>query len=232
MKLVSDGFYPIKEASKLTEIPERTLSRIAKKGAYKEIMLDVRKIDRRYVFSGAQLKELVEFIAKANEQLAKNLRQTKELAKKNKTGAPINVADLQKLDLDHIESFEFKFRREGQFPKEGSFVFIPSEYDYVEYLPGEYADAEEKLQEWKYQKQELIDQQKTFENLIKSQREQKEFYKEQLKYYQKLADRTLSMHEKLIETINLQTKDLFTKTVIDAKNTNWSDKNTKDGKSK
>ena len=40
------------------------------------------------------------------------------------------------------------------------------------------------------------------------------------------------MHEKLIETINLQTKDLFTKTVIDAKNTNWSDKNTKDGKSK
>ena len=82
MKLVSDGFYPIKEASKLTEIPERTLSRIAKNGVYKKITLDVRKIDRRYVFSGAQLKELVEFIDRINQQHAKTLRQTKELAKK------------------------------------------------------------------------------------------------------------------------------------------------------
>ena len=140
---------------------------------------------------------------------------------KNKTGATLNIADLQNLKLEEIEEFEFKFKRPGEFPKEGSFVFIPSEYDFAEYKPGEYADAEEKLKEWKHQKQALISQKIDFERLIKSQREQKEFYKGQLEYYQKLADRTLDMHAKLLETIHTQTKDHFIESTIRAKNTDW-----------
>ena len=212
---IKDGnFYSIKDSVKITQVSKRTLQRIAKEN-------NVRRIDRRYLFSGADLKKIIKEREQAPKEGAPAPKGITQAPTKNKIGATLNIADLQNLKLDEIEDFEFKFKRPGEFPKEGSFVFIPSEYDFAEYRPGEYADAEEKLQEWQYQKQELIDQKVNFERLIKSQREQKEFYKGQVEYYQKLADRTLDMHAKLLETIQTQTKDHFIQTTITAKTTDW-----------
>ena len=212
---IKDGdFYSINASVKITQVSKRTLQRIAKEN-------NVRRIDRRYLFSGADLKKIIKEREQAPKEGAPAPKGITQAPTKNKTGATLNIADLQNLKLDEIEDFEFKFRRPGEFPKEGSFVFIPSEYDFAEYRPGEYADAQEKLQEWQHQKQALIEQKTDFERLIKSQREQKEFYKGQLEYYQKLADRTLDMHEKLLETIQTQTKDHFIQTTITAKNTEW-----------
>ena len=212
---IKDGdFYSINASVKITQVSKRTLQRIAKEN-------NVRRIDRRYLFSGADLKKIIKEREQAPKEGAPAPKGITQAPNKKKTGATLNIADLQNLKLDEIEDFEFKFKRPGEFPKEGSFVFIPSEYDFAEYRPGEYADAEEKLQEWKHQKQALIDQKTDFERLIKSQREQKEFYKGQLEYYQKLADRTLDMHAKLLETIQTQTKDHFIQTTISAKNTEW-----------
>jgi len=212
---IKDGdFYSINASVKITQVSKRTLQRIAKEN-------NVRRIDRRYLFSGADLKKIIKEREQAPKEGAPAPKGITQAPTKNKTGATLNIADLQNLKLDEIEDFEFKFKRPGEFPKEGSFVFIPSEYDFAEYRPGEYADAQEKLQEWQHQKQALIEQKTDFERLIKSQREQKEFYKGQLEYYQKLADRTLDMHEKLLETIQTQTKDHFIQTTISAKNTDW-----------
>ena len=212
---IKDGdFYSINASVKITQVSKRTLQRIAKEN-------NVRRIDRRYLFSGADLKKIIKEREQAPKEGAPAPKGITQTPNKKKTGATLNIADLQNLKLDDIEDFEFKFKRPGEFPKEGSFVFIPSEYDFAEYRPGEYADAQEKLQEWQHQKQALIEQKTDFERLIKSQREQKEFYKGQLEYYQKLADRTLDMHAKLLETIQTQTKDHFIQTTISAKNTDW-----------
>ena len=52
MDIIDDHFYTIKESSKLTNIPERTLSRIGKRE-------NARKVDGRYLFTGGQLKALI-----------------------------------------------------------------------------------------------------------------------------------------------------------------------------
>ena len=212
---IKDGdFYSINASVKITQVSKRTLQRIAKEN-------NVRRIDRRYLFSGADLKKIIKEREQAPKEGAPAPKGITQAPNKKKTGATLNIADLQNLKLDDIEDFEFKFKRPGEFPKEGSFVFIPSEYDFAEYRPGEYADAEEKLQEWQYQKQELIDQKVNFERLIKSQREQKEFYKGQVEYYQKLASQTLGMQSTLIETLSNQTKANFIESTVRAKNTEW-----------
>ena len=209
---IKDGnFYSIKDSVKITQISKRSLQRIAKEN-------NVRIIDRRYLFSGADLKKIIKEKEQAPKEVATAPKVIATAPNKNK---PLNIADLQNLKLDEIEDFEFKFRRPGEFPKEGSFVFIPSEYDFAEYRPGEYADVEEKLQEWKHQKQALIDQKTDFERLIKSQREQKEFYKDQIGFYQNMAERTLELLKNQVEINSNLSKSIFIETTIKAKNTEW-----------
>tara|TARA_R110000823_G_scaffold2220_3_gene9149 strand:+ start:105 stop:758 length:654 start_codon:yes stop_codon:yes gene_type:complete len=217
MDIKDANFYSIKESIEITQIPKRTLQRLAQTN-------NVRRIDRRYLFTGADLKKIIKEREQAPKEVAPAPANNAPAPIQNK---PLNIADLQHLELEDIENFQFKFKRPGEFPKEGTFFFIPGEYDFAEYGPGEYADAEEKLQEWQYQKQELIDQKVNFERLIKSQKEQKEFYKGQVEYYQKLADRTLDMHSRLLETISNQTKDHFIETTIRARNTDWKKDNKK-----
>ena len=214
INIKDDGVYDIKEVNELTKIPIRNLQRIA-------LRRNLEKAGKSYIFTGADIKDLwLNTVSPPKDTATPPKELAVQLTKKT-SGATLNIADLQNLKLDDIEDFEFKFRRPGEFPKEGSFVFIPSEYDFAEYRPGEYADAEEKLQEWQYQKQELIDQKVNFERLIKSQREQKEFYKGQVEYYQKLASKTLGMQSTLIETLSNQTKSNFIESTIRAKNTEW-----------
>ena len=48
-----------------------------------------------------------------------------------------------------------------------------------------------------------------------------EFYKQQLKYKDKQNSRLLEVHEKMIEAFQIQTKDMFTRSVVDAKKIDW-----------
>lgn len=128
------------------------------------------------------------------------------------------LPEIEDVPLDDIESFDFKFKRPGDLiAKGGNLVFVPKDMVFTEYTKEEYAEEEQKMRECFI----LQIQQANFENLIKGEREQKEFYREQVKYYQKLADRTLAMQEKLIEIIDTQTKDMFTRSLVDAKKTDW-----------
>ena len=68
MTIEKSFLYSIKDSSKITNIPERTLSRIA----FKE---NNRKIDGRYLFLGSQLESLIE------KRLRKEKRLVHPLAK-------------------------------------------------------------------------------------------------------------------------------------------------------
>jgi hypothetical protein len=48
-----------------------------------------------------------------------------------------------------------------------------------------------------------------------------DFYKQQLEYKDKQNSRLLEVHEKMIEAFQIQTKDMFTRSVVDAKKTDW-----------
>ena len=52
MEIKDSGFYSIKETAKIVKKPTRTLQRIAKNNNY-------RKIDGRYLFTGAQIKKIL-----------------------------------------------------------------------------------------------------------------------------------------------------------------------------
>ena len=170
MDIKDDSLYPIKEAIILTGISRRSLSRKAK-------AINLRQPFGIYLYTGFELKALIkqkEDREAAKEKKAKYQATLKNQATNqatNKVGAPLNIADLQNLKLDDIEDFEFKFRRPGEFPKEG--------------------------------------------------REQKEFYKGPVEYYQKLASQTLGMQSTLIETLSNQTKANFIESTVRAKNTEW-----------
>ena len=116
MDINDDHLYTIKESSKITSIPERTLSR----NALKE---NARKIDGRYLFSGNQLKGLIERRTKAKEKKEnpsptarhsplsspKNTNELEVLVKENeslKMEVKMLKEDLQQYDIGDDERIE------------------------------------------------------------------------------------------------------------------------------
>ena len=90
MDITDNHFYPIKESIEITGIPQRTLTRIAKKE-------NARKVDGRYLFTGSQLKILIE---------RKNLREKKRsfsqpLPSQNHLAKPKNDSDVEALIIEN-----------------------------------------------------------------------------------------------------------------------------------
>jgi hypothetical protein len=141
-----------------------------------------------------------------------------------------NVADIQELNLDEIEAFEFKFKRAADFYRIGKFVFVPNDKFIIQYSPAEYqrlkdeyATAESEIKLGRYKEE-------TFKKLQTSLEEKIEFITEQMNYYMKLADRTLDMQGIALETLSTQTKDHLIQTTVTAKNTDWRKNENKKGK--
>ena len=141
-----------------------------------------------------------------------------------------NVADIQELNLDEIEAFEFKFKRAADFYRIGKFVFVPNDKFIIQYSPAEYqrlkdeyATAESEIKLGRYKEE-------TFKRLQTSLEEKIEFITEQMNYYMKLADRTLDMQGIALETLSTQTKDHLIQTTVTAKNTDWGKNENKKGK--
>ena len=92
MDITDDHFYPIKESIEITGIPQRTLTRIAKKE-------NARKVDGRYLFTGSKLKTLIE---------RRNLREKKRKSSQphpsqSHLAKPKNDSDLEALIIENSD---------------------------------------------------------------------------------------------------------------------------------
>ena len=193
MTIEKSFLYSIKDSSKITNIPERTLSRIA-------LAENNRKIDGRYLFLGSQLEELIEKRSRKEKRLA-NLSPT---ARQNKTLATLkdNGEVVYQQQYDALKT-------EIKALKDELSQYDIADNERIEVFTDEmYAEFEQRLNEWKLQNQKIISQQELFDakekglnDVVNLMTEQADHYKNQFQYQKEQATRILDMHEQLIKTI-------------------------------
>ena len=193
MTIEKSFLYSIKDSSKITNIPERTLSRIA-------LAENNRKIDGRYLFLGSQLEELIEKRSRKEKRLA----NTSPTARQNKTLATLKdngeVVSQQQYDA---------LKTEIKALKDELSQYDIADNERIEVFTDEmYAEFEQRLNEWKLQNQKIISQQELFDakekglnDVVNLMTEQADHYKNQFQYQKEQATRILDMHEQLIKTI-------------------------------
>ena len=207
MTIEKSFLYSIKDSSKITNIPERTLSRIA-------LAENNRKIDGRYLFLGSQLEALIERRLRKEKRLANSsptARQNKSLATLKNTGEVVS-----KKEYEYLKTEIKALKGELELSKEDNKALQDelSQYDIadnerLEVFTNEmYAEFEERLNDWKLQNQKIISQQELFDakekglnDVVNLMTEQADHYKNQFQYQKEQATRILDMHEQLIKTI-------------------------------
>ena len=193
MTIEKSFLYSIKDSSKITNIPERTLSRIA-------LAENNRKIDGRYLFLGSQLEALIEKRLRKEKRLANTSptsRQNKTLATLKDNGEVVTQEqyDAQKTEIEAL--------------KDELSQYDIADNERLEVFTDEmYAEFEERLNDWKLQNQKIISQQEVFDakekglnDVVNLMTEQADHYKNQFQYQKEQATRILDMHEQLIKTI-------------------------------
>jgi len=193
MTIEKSFLYSIKDSSKITNIPERTLSRIA-------LAENNRKIDGRYLFLGSQLEELIERRLIKEKRLANpspTARQNKKLATLKDNGEVVTQEQYDALKTE-IEALKDELSDYDVADNERLEVFTKEEY----------AKFEERLIDWKLQNQKIKSQQELFDSkekglndVVNLMTEQADHYKNQFQYQKEQATRILDMHEQLIKTI-------------------------------
>tara|TARA_B110000208_G_scaffold158751_1_gene193091 strand:+ start:208 stop:828 length:621 start_codon:yes stop_codon:yes gene_type:complete len=190
MAIEKSFLYSIKDSSKITNIPERTLSRIA-------LANNNRKIDGRYLFLGSELEELKEKRDKKLKALAKSSRQLDTHARDYKDGEVVSKDEYDALKI------------ENEALKEELSQYDIADNERLEVFTDEmYAEFEQRLNDWKIQNQKIISQQELFDakekglnDVVNLMTEQADHYKNQFQYQKEQATRILDMHEQLIKTI-------------------------------
>jgi len=237
MKIQKNLVYTIKEASSLTGISTRTLSRTAKKH-------NLERIDNRYVFTGdfilETFKKQLKKVAKPENNGEDNGEQVgeqaeidkvliQELTKENnvlknqikelKTIEPFDGVkqEIEKHTIEQIEDIDFKLKAKGKFAEVGNLVFVAKGKVYAEYTESEYEFAEAKLNEWRFQQKEIEKQAAEIEDIKATGSERVEHYKNLFEYQRKQSDRILRIHEKLVTSINELTNANIQRNVIEAK---------------
>ena len=193
MTIEKSFLYSIKDSSKITNIPERTLSRIA-------LAENNRKIDGRYLFLGSQLEALIEKRLRKEKRLANpspTARQKKTLATLTDNGEVVTQEQYDALKTE-IEALKDELSQYDIADNERLEVFTNEMY----------AEFEERLNDWKLQNQKIISQQEVFDakekglnDVVNLMTEQADHYKNQFQYQKEQATRILDMHEQLIKTI-------------------------------
>ncbi len=214
MAIEKSFLYSIKDSEKITNIPKRTLSRYALEN-------NNRKIDGRYLFLGSQLEELIEKRLKKKQKK----ENTSPTSRQNKTLATLkgNGEVVAKEEYDALKT-------ENEALKEDLSQYDISDNERLEVFTDEqYEVFKEQLSEWHIQNQQIITQQELFDakekglnDVVVLVTEQAEHYKNQFEYQRKQNERFISMHEKLLDTIQLNGKEGFIKSVVDAKKTDWN----------
>ena len=193
MTIEKSFLYSIKDSSKITNIPERTLSRIA-------LAENNRKIDGRYLFLGSQLEELIEKRSRKEKRLANpspTARQNKTLATLKDNGEVVTQEQYDALKTEN-EALKDELSQYDIADNERLELFTKEEY----------AKFEERLTQWRLQSQHIIAQQELFDSkekglndVVSLMTEQADHYKNQFQYQKEQATRILDMHEQLIKTI-------------------------------
>ena len=193
MTIEKSFLYSIKDSSKITNIPERTLSRIA-------LAENNRKIDGRYLFLGSQLETLIEKRLRKEKRLANpspTARQNKTLATLKDNGEVVTQEQYDALKTE-IEALKDELSQYDIADNERLELFTKEEY----------AKFEERLTQWRLQSQHIIAQQELFDSkekglndVVSLMTEQADHYKNQFQYQKEQATRILDMHEQLIKTI-------------------------------
>lgn len=237
MKIQKNLVYTIKEASNLTGISTRTLSRAAKKH-------NLERIDSRYIFTGdfiletfkKQLKKVaspknngedngedngeqaeivkVQFqeLTKENNVLKNQIKELKSIA----TGESIKE-QIESYTIAEIEDIDFTLKNKGELSNTGNLVFVVKGKVYAEYTESEYEFAEQKLSEWRFQQKEIEKQAAEITEIKSTAKEDIEHYKNLFEYQRKQSDRILQIHEKLVQSVTELTRGSIQRNVIEAK---------------
>mgnify|MGYP003664025342 FL=1 len=213
MTIEKSFLYSIKDSEKITNIPKRTLSRYALEN-------NNRKIDGRYLFLGSQLEALIEKRLRKKqkkENTSPTSRQNKTLATLKDNGEVVAKEEYDALKTE-IEALKEDLSQYDISDNERLEVFTDEQYEVFK----------EQLSEWHIQNQQIITQQELFDakekglnDVVVLVTEQAEHYKNQFEYQRKQNERFISMHEKLLDTIQLNGKEGFIKSVVEAKKTDW-----------
>lgn len=214
MKIEKNFSYTIKEASELTGISTRTLSRTAKK-------YNVERIDNRYVFTG-------DFILKTFKKQLKKVASPKNNGENNgeQGGEQVpepekNIEVLKKLierfTISEIQELELKMKEKGELSNIGNLWFSKKGLMLQEYTPIEYEIADQRLREWRLQQKEIERQAAEITEVKATSTERVEHYKNLFEYQRKQSDRILQIHEKLVGSLNELTKANVQRNIIEAK---------------
>jgi len=165
--------------------------------------------------TSTQLDIEVESLKTENEKLTNELRNIKRLK------------NIQLFELDKIEDFDFEFNG-----IKGNLVFISKGKSYTEHekdletmvlTPSQFQIFEQRLQEWEIQRSEINHQKQIIENnekhfniQIASKDDLITHYHTQFDYQRQQSDKILSIHQKLVDTIDQQVKIIIQKQVMEA----------------
>jgi len=232
--------YSTKETAEILGIKERAVQTRCKKD-------NIRKKDNKYLITDliiADWKQKEESNAKPNananatEEVAHAIAQKVAQDKIKKLEEEIKTYDvllykyeleLEELDKARVEIKELKEELSGYEITENERLEV--------FTNEEYAKFEERLTQWRLQSQHIIAQQKDnehqqelFNAKVLTLEQSEEHYKNSYFYQRKQNERFIDMHEKLLDTIQLSGKENMIKTVKDAKNTDWTNKENKKGK--
>jgi len=228
--------YSVLEASEKLGVSTRAVQKRCKNAV-------VRKKDNKYLITDLLLEKWSEEI-QSNEPPSEPLNSgTQELIKrielqetyikdleeeieelKKDLSAELSdyLPEIESVPLDDIENFDFMFKRQGDLePKKGNLVFVPKDKVFIEYTNEEYENAEEIFEDYKTIQVKIDHNEELFNAKVLTLEQSAEHYKNSYFYQRKQNEKFINMHEKLLDTIQLNGKEGFIKSVVEAKKTEW-----------
>ena len=222
--------YSTKETAEILGIKERAVQTRCKKD-------NIRKKNNKYLITDiiiADWKQKEEANAKPNANAnAKQLDIEIEALKLENLSLKSKVIDLQKeikFEDEVSESLDYEYEmqikdleKEVTELKEELAIYEITENERIEVFTNEeYSLFQERLIEWRTQQKDSEHQQELFDAKILTLEQSADHYKNSYYYQRKQNEKFINMHEKLLDTIQLNSKEGYIKTVVEAKNTNWS----------
>jgi len=222
--------YSTKETAEILGIKERAVQTRCKKD-------NIRKKNNKYLITDiiiADWKQKEEANAKPNANAnAKQLDIEIEALKLENLSLKSKVIELQKeikFEDEVSESLDYEYEmqikdleKEITELKEELSTYEITENERIEVFTNEeYSLFQERLIEWRTQQKDSEHQQELFDAKILTLEQSADHYKNSYYYQRKQNEKFINMHEKLLDTIQLNSKEGFVKTVVEAKNTNWT----------
>ena len=194
--------YSTKETAKILGIKERAVQTRCKND-------NIRKKGNKYQITDITIADWRQANAKPNANAnAKQLDVEIEALKLENLSLKTKVVELEK------EIAELK---------EELTTYEITENERIEVFTNEeYNKFQKRLIEWRTQQKDSEHQQELFDTKILTLEQSADHYKNSYYYQRKQNEKFINMHEKLLDTIQLNSKEGFVKTVVEAKNTNWS----------